>query len=509
MLIRLPLTRDRLLALLPAACLSALLFTPAAAWGQGYSLGPELTQPLAAQPGTAPGATAGLPGSADAVRQIVADVQVIGNNATKDHEVFKHIQTRQDREFDSEQLQGDARRLLQTGLFRDVKTYTRATPGGVVVTFEVFERPRINYLKHLGNRLGPSEKKLKTEHGLKVGDPLTAFSTEEARRKTEELYHTSGFPNATVSILEGDKKEDQGVVFVINEGQLERIAKVEIVGNTIASEARLETQIESKPGFLWYFFRGKLDREKIDADVEKLTAYYRSLGFFRARVGRELEFDDTGKWVTLRFTIDEGPRYVVRNVTVEGNEKFASRPLLEFLELKSGKHFNQAQMNKDLNTIVDLYGSQGHVFADVQADPRFLDEPGTLDLVYRIKEGEVFRVGDINVNIGGEYPHTRQTVVLNRLSLRYGDLIDTREIRNSERRLKASQLFEVDPQQGDPPRVVVRPPDLSSVGSIAEQPRPASTIRGQSPEQPLRRAAAPPPQMPQRPIEIKSWEQLR
>ena len=141
-------------------------------------------------------------------------------------------------------------------------------------------------------------------------------------------------------------------------------------------------------------------------------------------------------------------------------------------------------MNKDLNTIVDLYGSQGHVFADVQADPRFLDEPGTLDLVYRIKEGEVFRVGEINVHIGGEYPHTQQTVVLNRLSLRYGDLIDTREIRNSERRLKASQLFEVDPQQGDPPRVVVRPPDLSTVGSIAEQPRPASTIRGQSPEQP-------------------------
>ena len=176
MLIRLPLTRDRLLALLPAACLSALLFAPATACGQGYSLGPELTQPLAAPSNAPPGATAGLPSSAgvvaaDAPRQIVADVQVIGNNATKDHEVFKHIQTRQDREFDSEQLQGDARRLLQTGLFRDVKTYTRATPGGVVVTFEVFERPRINYLKHLGNRHGPSRKETEDRARPRGGRP--------------------------------------------------------------------------------------------------------------------------------------------------------------------------------------------------------------------------------------------------------------------------------------------------------------------------------------------------
>jgi outer membrane protein insertion porin family len=509
MLIRWPLHRARLLRLLPAPCLIAILSVPQLASGQGYSLSPEQTRPLAPQSplGTSPATPPAMP-PADAPRQIVADVGVVGNNATKEHEIFKHIQTRRDREFDSELLQSDARRLLQTGLFRDVKTYTRQVPGGVQVTFEVFERPRINYLRHLGNR-GLSEKKLITEHGLKQGDPLNAFSSEEARRKIEDLYRKSGYPNATVTLLEGNKKEDQGVVFVINEGQIERISKVEIVGNTIASEARLETQIESKPGFLWYFFRGKLDREKIDADVEKITAYYRSLGYFRARVGRELEFDDSGKWVTLRFTIDEGPRYVVRNVTVEGNEKFASRPLLEFLELQSGKHFNQAQMNKDLNTIVDLYGSQGHVFADVQADPRFLEEPGTLDLVYRIKEGDVFRVGEINVNIGGEFPHTRQTVVLNRLAMRYGDLIDTRKIRDAERRLKASQLFEVDPQQGDPPRVVVRPPDLSTVGGLAEQTRPGNTIRGQSPEQPLPRPAAPPPKPSQQPTGVYSWEQLR
>jgi outer membrane protein insertion porin family len=519
------------------AALAAVLAGPHIAVGQGvtpqgyptqgnvppgYSLGPELTQPLAgpaaATPGIGVSSTApNLPPvptapQADGPRQLVVDVQIVGNRSTKEHEIQKHIQSRRDREFDSETVQADHRRLLQTGLFRDVTTKTQQVPGGVIVIFEVAERPRINYLRHLGNR-GLSEKALIKEHGMKQGDPLNAFSTEEGRRKIEELYHRSGFPNATVSILEGNRKEDQGVVYVINEGQLERIEKVVFEGNTIATASRLRTQIESKPGYFWYFFGGKLDREKLDADVQKLTAYYRSLGFFRARIGRELEFDDAGKWVTVKYIIDEGPRYVIRNVSVEGNTKFASDPLLGQMQLKSGQFYNQGAMNRDLNTLVDLYGSQGHVFADVQADPRFLEEPGQLDLVYRIKEGDVFRVGEINVHIAGESPHTRQTVILNRLGLAVGDILDTRKIRDAERRLKSSQLFEVDPQIGEPPRIAIRPPDYSAVEGLAEGPRDGGTLRGQSPDERIPAsgtAVRPAPPTAARPVTpVHSWEQLR
>ncbi len=260
---------------------------------------------------------------------------------------------------------------------------------------------------------------------------------------------------------------------MINEGQLERIESVIFEGNSISPDGVLKTKIQSKPGYFWYLFGGKVDRAKIDADVQTLTAYYRALGYFRARVSRTLDYDESGKWLALKFMIDEGPRYVVRNVSVAGGDKFATDPLLKFLEMKSGEHFNQGESNKDVNTLVDLYGSQGHVFADIQADLRFLEEPGQLDIVYRVKEGDVFSVSEVNVHIAGEFPHTRQTVVLSRLSLRPGDTIDTRELRNSERRLKASQLFAGTQNDGEPPRIQVRPPDLNSL----------NTIRGQEPEQ--------------------------
>jgi outer membrane protein insertion porin family len=122
------------------------------------------------------------------------------------------------------------------------------------------------------------------------------------------------------------------------------------------------------------------------------------------------------------------------------------------------------------------------VFADVQADPRFLEEPGQLDLVYRVKEGDVFRVGEVNVHIAGEFPHTRDSVVLNRMSLRPGDIIDMREIRASERRLKASQLFETNPAEGEAPKIIVRPPGLNAVGGVASVTAQNTAIRGQSPD---------------------------
>jgi len=414
-------------------------------------------------------------------RPLVADVIVHGT--ANQERAFNNIRTKKEYEYDPTQLQSDVRRLITSGQYRTVKTYLRNVEEGVVVIFEVVDRPKINSIEFLGNRGFDDKKCLKTAN-LKVGEPLNTYEVEEGRRKLEELYRTKGYPQAVVGILEGDKAEDQKVIYTISEGYLLRISSVTFEGNTFASDGQLKTKVTSKPGYLWVFMHGKFDRTKLDQDVEKLTAYYRDFGFFRARIGRQLEFDDSGKWVTIKFIIDEGPRYNVRSVSVLGSETMRTGPILAALKLKDGKAYNRQEMDKDLQLMRDLYGSQGKIFADVTAEPRFLEEPGQIDLVYKIKEGEAFRVGEINVHIAGEFPHTRRNVVLNRMSLRPGDLIDIRQIRDSERRLKASQLFETEQTGGEPPRVVVRPPELRDT-AIAGAGSPGA-LRGQSPDGALR-----------------------
>jgi outer membrane protein insertion porin family len=226
-------------------------------------------------------------------------------------------------------------------------------------------------------------------------------------------------------------------------------------------------------------FRGKVNHNQIGEDVERLTAYYRGLGYFRATVGRELEYDGSGQWVTVNYVINEGPRFEVRNVSVVGNEKFTEEQITEQFDLKAGEFFNLDKMQRDENVLRDLYGSQGHIFADIKATPVFQEEPGQLDLVYRVDEGELFRVGEIKIHVKGESPQTKRSVVLNRLSLRPGDVIDIRKVRASERRLKSSQLFIVNPAEGEPPKIVIRPPTLEETEHLAEKRR---KVRGQSPD---------------------------
>ena len=402
--------------------------------------------------------------------ELVAEVRVEGNETVSTNHVMSMLRTRPERVFDPDTVESDVRRLASRGLFRDVKILTKRTPQGVIVTFRVAERPMIRYVRFVGNE-SVKEKTLHKEVGIRAGDPMNSYSVEDARRKIENLYHRRGYPQAMVEIFEGNRAEDKGVVLAISEGNIERILDVEFIGNTIASDGRLKTQIQSKPGILWYFFRGKVDRDKIDQDVERLTRYYRSLGYFQARIGRELDFTNSGKWLKLKFVIHEGPRYVVRNVQVNGASRYRSEDLVKYLNLKSGQPFMMADMNRDLNQLRDLYGSQGFVYVDVQADPRFLEEPGKIDLTYNIEEGQQFRVGEINVNIAGDNPHTRRMVVMNRLGIRPGDIVDIRKVRNGERRLGASQLFETNPAMGDPPSITLGTPDYGAgAANIAGRP---------------------------------------
>ncbi len=408
---------------------------------------------------------------------LIVDVQIRGNESVPESEIYGLLRTRADRYFDPELVQADVRRLSTQGKFRHVQTYTQEAPGGVVVTFQVFEVPTIRYVKFLGNR-GVSDKALLKQTGLKLGDALNKFGVEEGRRKLEDYYHAKGFSKAQITVFEGDQPDHRGVIYLVSEGNVERYWDTRFVGNTFVHEERLKTLIKSKPGWFW-FIKGVANRNQIDEDVEKLTAYYRSFGFFAARIGRELTMDDSGKWVTLTFVIDEGPRYVVREVSLAGNQKFTTESLQNRLELTSGQYFDLNKMNRDVNSLQDAYGAHGHIFAEIVADPRFLETPGQLDLIYDVVEGDVFRLGEINVHIAGEFPHTRRNVILNRSGLVPGEIIDLREVRDFERRLKSSQLFENNPASGNAPRVVIRPPELKDIEKMASPP--SSTTRGQSP----------------------------
>ena len=457
------------MGVLPAVCAVAWLWV-AVAHGQQ----PQVPGGITPLPQPEPPAAAAV----DEANRIV-EVRIEGNHATDVSKLPKLV-TRAGQIFDAQAIEEDVRTLHRCRKFVDIHPKYVRVKEGVVVIFQVVERPMLRYVKYVGNQRIPT-RTIRKKAEIAVGDSMDAYVVEEARRRIESYYQEKGYDAAKVTTIEGSKPGDKGAVFLIDEGRSRKSLWTGFVGNTIATDARLLTQIKSKPGVLW-LLGGDLDRTKIDADVEALTAYYRSLGFFQAKVGREVEVVNGGKreWTMLTFVINEGPRYAVRNVSFVGNSKFKSEFISRELKLTSGQPFNQSKMDADLGMIRDIYGGRGFVFADIRADPRFLEEPGQLDLVYNIEEGQRYRVGKINVRIRGEHPHTRHSTVLNRLSLRPGDILDIRKLRDDERRLKSSSLFLADAAKGEGPRIAFSKPEGEDTQIARDPKRPG--FRGQSPD---------------------------
>ncbi|MGL4944608.1 MAG: POTRA domain-containing protein [Thermoguttaceae bacterium] len=442
----------------------------------------------------------------------IIDVRIDGNRQIDAKTIHKVIKTRKDRPFSSDLIEEDKRALMQKGWFIDVHPRVERTPSGYVVTFQFIERPIIHAVRFVGNS-HHTKKKLQEESGLKAGDALDPIAIRQAKERLEAFYKDEGFTNIHIEILSGDRVGDRSAVFLVDEGETRgaffyrvskpRVLDVKFEGNTIASDGRLKTVIESKPGIFWYFVNGQFTREKLDSDVEKLTAYYRNLGFFYAKVDRLFDegegYTGMGKpnsWISVKFLIDEGPRCRLTDMRFIGNELFTEEQLYQDIKSSLGEYYDQVTIDADLKRIKEKYGVLGYVFADVKVEPRIDDDQ--VHLVLNVKEGPRCRAGDIQVEIlGGEgsAPYTKLQTVLNRMSIKPGDVLSTREVDDSRRRLSYAGIFSTNPMEGTPPEITFEYPkqalrdDEERTTKMASPPPSDTNFRGQTPRS-MQEAAA-------------------
>lgn len=421
---------------------------------------------------------------------IVGAVRIVGNRNVATADIYKELQTRKGRFYDSETVLTDVRRLNDMGSFDqvtfDVKPVSPETPleeselsshlpgepqtPSVIVTFHVHERPMVTKVIFHGNH-GLDDRALNGRVGISVGDPLSEFSVESGRRRLLDYYQEEGFNQASIEAGIAKVQSNGGrsinmdglppgtIVFRINEGPLERITAIRIEGSTIVSEARLKKIIQSRGPMLGIlsYFGNQADLKKIDNDVDQLSAYYHTLGYLTATVGRRFEFDESGKWLTLVFVVNEGPRFTIGDIQIIGNQYITEESLRTRLTLHAGDMFDGTVLRTDVGELVYGYGELGFIYAEIKPKTIMRDENGVADIVYEITEGDRWKIGRIQVNIDGEPHLMRETTMLNLVDMREGDFIDRRVLEMSRRRIERSQLLETDPAIADAPDIKVVP----------------------------------------------------
>jgi outer membrane protein insertion porin family len=376
--------------------------------------------------------------------EFIAQVVIEGNSTIPSPAIMQKLKVSAGRKASLRAIQDDVRTLWKTGWFYTVETIYRRPPSGQgqILVYKVFERPIVRSVQYIGNH-EVKTKKLEEATGLKVGSPFDPSANREAAKKIESFYREQeGYSEATVDLEKGGNRDERDVVFRIHEGVKNRIIWRTFDGNQAFSSELLTLQLVSTPAY-GGFVGGKFDAAKLPEDCAKVRQYYQNGGYFDAKVAPEVLYSGNRKWITLRFHVQEGRHYRIRNINLMGNTRFPTADLLKDIKTHEGEYYNGWHINKDVVKIKKKYGELGYFYCRVEIVPRYLPEPGNVDLLVRIDEDRPYVIRKIQAHIEGDHPRTKKTVVYDYTNLAPGDLADPAKIAKSKNKLTAAKVFDV------------------------------------------------------------------
>ena len=231
------------------------------------------------------------------------------------------------------------------------------SPAGKVLTFIVQENPTVQEVKFVGNKK-IKEKDLLAAIVTKPYSILQRNVVSDDVQKILKLYQQKGYYNAEVtSKIEFPKDPHKAVVtFNIDEKNKVYIKSINFTGNKNISARKLRGAMQTKVKSILSLVtdRGILQKEILETDLDRLTAYYHDEGYMDAKVSSpKIDLKEDGFHITI--AVEEGERYKVTDVKLTGDllEGYEQK-IVKKLELKPNSYFSREKVRHDMDFITDL-----------------------------------------------------------------------------------------------------------------------------------------------------------
>ena len=237
-----------------------------------------------------------------------------------------------------------------------------------------------------------SKQRVLDNLATKPGVPYNDRLVEE---DIKSLYATGSVSNARIFAepVTGGLK-----VTVLLQGRV-TIGEVLIEGAEAIPSSKIRKEITAKPG-------DALSDEKINDDRQKILKLYEDKNYTDVKVDTKTS-ELTDKRMRVVFSINEGPKLVIRRITFTGNDSVLPKDLLKVMKTKTANiisflthagRLTPSQLDEDKDAIRNLYQSRGFAdmrVTDVQTTP--LSAGNGVDLVISISEGTQYRVNKISI----------------------------------------------------------------------------------------------------------------
>lgn len=242
--------------------------------------------------------------------------------------------------------------------------------------------------------------------------------------------------------------------------------------------AILKSQEATPLGYIPFFGfgRGLTSENILEEDVNSLRSVMNELGYREAIVRANRGASAVGDDLIITFDIEEGPKTVVKAVTIVGNTAVDTATLLAQTGDLTGTNFSRAKFRNAVRKIAAYYSENGYY--DARVSYSFEELPSAADADQKEIKLE-FKISNegkkviINRVLATGYEKTKPGAILRAATLRSGEFLKAADVYQTEQNLYSTDAFD---------RVDVKP---QSIGTGTNGERQADVVIGVN-EQPAR-----------------------
>jgi outer membrane protein insertion porin family len=344
----------------------------------------------------------------------ILSIKVEGNLTTSSALILSVCGLEEGKEVNAAEVQDAIKQIYGLGLFSDVQVLADPAAEGVNLILKVEEYPRLAEIRIDGEKK-IKEKDIEEVLDLTTGKLVSPYEVKNNVNSIRKLYEEKGYRLAEVESEIYESKEKPGEVvlkFKIKEGSKVKIKEINFVGNHAFTDKRLRSKMSNRQDSFWR--SGEFDKEKYEADNDKLYAYYRKKGFINFTVlSDSIWYDDSREHMYIQIEVSEGNRYRFGKVTFSGNQVFSTERLVKLVKFNEGDFYDQEKYGKTVENIATSYQDEGYWYLKLRDETK---ERGLeVDVDYSLEEGSPVHVNLIKIQGNTK---TKEKVIRRELSIK-------------------------------------------------------------------------------------------
>ncbi len=380
-------------------------------------------------------------GQASAIEAFtVKDIRVEGLQRTEAGTVFSYLPVRVGETFNDAKSISTIKALFATGFFKDVQIEVQ--DGVLVVLLE--ERPTISTVEFVGTKEFEKDQLIKALKDIGVGEThiFDKATVERAEQELKKQYLSRGLYGAQVkTVITPIERNRVNVTFNVEEGDIARIAEINIIGNKAFSDAELKDMLalSTPTWFSWYSKADQYSKQKLSGDIESIRSFYQNRGYLEMQISStQISITPDKKHIYITINIDEGDKYTISDMKIEGETFGREAELESLLFLKKGNVYNAALLTSSTKRITDRMGNYGYAFANVVANPLVDKDKKEVAFTVFVDPGK--RVYVRRINLAGN-TRTRDEVIRREFRQFEGSWYDGEKIKVSRDRVEYLGYF--------------------------------------------------------------------